>query len=309
MSGQDGSGERAGARGEGGSEGGAALVWLVTGCSTGIGREIARAALEAGDRVAVTARRPESVQDLVTAYPDRAVALALDVTRPDQVEAAVADAEAALGPIDVLVNNAGYGYVSSVEEGVDADVRRMFDTNFFGALAMIKAVLPSMRARRAGYIVNVSSITGMVSNLGNVYYSTSKFALESLTEGLRKELAPFGIRVSAIEPGVFRTDWSSRSMQESPETIPDYADTIGQRRQLLRTVSGKEPGDPRKIGDALVMLSRLEDPPLRLLLGKDALAAVRQKLAEMQASMDEWEHVTVSTDFDDEPGAPGQGSD
>lgn len=281
-------------------DGAEAPVWLISGCSTGIGREIAEAALEAGDRVVVTARRPETVADFVERYPERALAVALDVTDGEQIASAVRAAEERFGRIDVLVNNAGYGYVSAVEEGVDADVRRMFDTNFFGAIELIKAVLPGMRARRDGYVLNMSSMTGLVSNPGNVYYSASKFALESLTEGLAKELAPLGIRVSAVEPGVFRTDWSSRSMQESEPTIADYEATIGIRREMIRNASGGEPGDPRKVGEACVMLSRLESPPLRLLLGGDVLAATRAKLAEFQASLDEWEAVTLDVGFPEE---------
>lgn len=277
-------------------------VWLITGCSTGIGREIARAVLEAGERVAVTARKPESVADLVEEFPDQALALALDVTNDAQIAAAVAATESAFGRLDVLVNNAGYGYVSAVEEGVDEDVRKMFDTNFFGAIAMIKAVLPGMRARKHGYIINISSMTGLVSNPGNVYYSASKFALESLSEGLRKELAPLGLRVSAVEPGLFRTDWSSRSMHESKPSISDYEATIGVRRELIRSSSGGEPGDPRKVGEAVLMLSRLESPPLRLLLGSDVLGANRAKLAEFQASMDEWEAVTLDVGFPENEG-------
>jgi len=275
-------------------------VWLISGCSTGIGRAIATAALEAGDRVVATARRPETVADLVEAYPERALAVALDVTDPRQVAAAVAEAVAHFGRIDVLVNNAGYGYVSSVEEGVDEDVRRMFDTNFFGAISLIKAVLPGMRARGEGYVVNISSMTGLVSNPGNVYYSASKFALESLTEGLSKELAPLGIRVSAVEPGLFRTDWSSRSMQESEPSIADYEETIGVRRVMLRQASGAEPGDPRKVGDALVMLSRLADPPLHLLLGGDVLKATREKWADFEASLEEWESTTLDVGFSED---------
>ena len=174
-----------------------------------------------------------------------------------------------------------------------------FDTNLFGAIELIKAVLPGMRARRDGYIVNISSMTGLVSNPANVYYSASKFALESLTEGLSKELAPLGIRVSAVEPGLFRTDWSSRSMQESAESIPDYEETIGVRRELIRKSSGGEPGDPRKVGEALVMLTRLESPPLRLLLGGDVLGATRAKLEAFQRSLDEWEAVTLDVGFPD----------
>ena len=277
----------------------APLVWLISGCSTGIGREIAREALEAGDHVAVTARRPESVADLVEAFADRAVALALDVTDGDSIAKATSATIERFGRIDVLVNNAGYGYVSAVEEGDDADVRRMFDTNFFGAVDLIKAVLPDMRRRRDGLVLNISSMTGLVSNPANVYYSASKFALESLTEGLAKEVAPLGIRVAAVEPGLFRTDWSSRSMQESEPSIADYADTIGVRRELIRNSSGGEPGDPRKVGEACVMLSRLESPPLRLLLGGDVLGATRAKLADFTASLDAWEDVTLDVGFPD----------
>ena len=269
-------------------------VWLISGCSTGIGREVAYAALEAGDCVAATARNPDAVADLVEVFPDRALALALDVTDPAQVREAVSAAESRFGRIDVLVNNAGYGYVSSVEEGIDEDVRRMFDTNFFGAIDLIKAVLPGMRARRAGYVVNMSSITGFVAMPANVYYSTSKFALESLSEGLAKELEPFGIRVTAVEPGVFKTDWNARSMHESEETIADYAPTVGERRKLLRTTPEGFGGDPRKVGEALVMLSRLETPPVHLLLGADAVGAARGKIADLSASIDECEAYGVA---------------
>jgi len=270
-----------------------ARVWLISGCSTGIGREVARAALEAGDRVAATARNPDAVADFVEDFPDRAIALALDVTDPAQVRAAVAATEARFGRIDVLVNNAGYGYVSSVEEGVDEDVRRMFDTNFFGAIDLIKAVLPGMRARRAGSVVNMSSITGFVAMPANVYYSTSKFALESLSEGLAKELEPFGIRVTAVEPGVFKTDWNARSMHESPESIPDYADTVGERRKLLRAGPQDFGGDPKRVGEAVVMLSRMEAPPRNLLLGADVLEATRAKLSSLSATIDEWASYTA----------------
>jgi NAD(P)-dependent dehydrogenase (short-subunit alcohol dehydrogenase family) len=282
------------------SEAQQAGAWLITGCSTGIGREIARAALEAGERVAVTARNPASVQDLVDVHPETAIAVGLDVTRQQQIDAAVARAESEFGAIDVLVNNAGYGYVGAVEEGEDEEVRAMFDTNFFGPVALVKAVLPGMRARRSGYIVNISSMTGLVSNPGNVYYSASKFALESLSEGLAKELAPFGIRVSAIEPGLFPTDWSSRSMKESKRRIADYDDTVGVRRKLIRESGAAVFGDPRRVGDAIVMLSRLEDPPVRLLLGRDVYDAYRTKLDETQALLAEWEAVTLDVDSPEE---------
>ncbi|MDP7573246.1 MAG: SDR family NAD(P)-dependent oxidoreductase [Myxococcota bacterium] len=183
---------------------------------------------------------------------------------------------------------------------MDAEVRTMFDTNFFGPVAMIKAALPGMRARRSGYIVNISSTTGLISNPGNVYYSASKFALESLSEGLSKELVPFGIRVTAIEPGFFRTDWSTRSMKESTRTIADYDDTVGVRRRMIREAKAPNPGDPKRIGDAVVMLSQLAEPPLHLLLGRDVYAAFREKLEALQTSVAEWEAVTLDVEFPEE---------
>ena len=274
-------------------------VWLITGCSTGIGREIARAVLARGGRAAVTARKPDSVADLVAAHPERALALALDVTDRAQIHAAVAAAERTFGAIDVLVNNAGYGYMAALEEGEDAEVRKLFDTNYFGVVDLIKAVLPGMRARKRGHVINMSSMTGLVTNPPNIYYSCTKYALEALTEGLAKEVAPFGIRVTAIEPGAFRTDWATRSMQESATPMAEYAQTVGARKQLIKLAGDKLPGDPRRIADAVLMVSELEEPPLHLLLGRDVLAAFRQKLADWQASIDAWEPVTRDVNFRD----------
>ena len=267
--------------------------WLVTGCSTGIGREIARCALEAGDRVLVTARRTVDVEDLVTDFPDRAVAQPLDVTDGEQVRAAVAAADDAFGGVDVLVNNAGYGYLSAVEEGDEDEVRRLFDTNYFGAVSMIKAVLPQMRERGSGHVVNISSMTGLVANPPNAYYSSTKFALEALTEALAKEVGPLGIKVVAVEPGGFRTDWAKRSMKEAVAPIDAYAGDVGVRKDLIKQFADHLPGDPRRVGEAVLMLVGLDDPPLRLLLGGDVLQATRTKLAELSASIDEWEAVTL----------------
>ncbi|WP_028644717.1 oxidoreductase [Nocardioides sp. URHA0020] len=271
--------------------------WLITGCSTGIGREIARAALGDGHQVVVTARRVADVEDLVETYGDAALAVPLDVTDRAQIDAAVAAAGAAFGGIDVLVNNAGYGYLSAVEEGDDADVRRLFDTNYFGVVDTLKAVLPGMRAQGSGHVINISSMTGLVANPPNAYYSSTKFALEALTEALAKEVGPLGIRVTAIEPGAFRTDWAKRSMHEAAAPIEAYAADVGARKELIRAFADHLPGDPRKVGAAVVMVAGLEEPPLRLLLGKDVLAAVRAKLAETAASIDAWEHVTIDTDL------------
>ena len=271
--------------------------WFITGCSTGIGREIARAALEAGHSVAVTARDAAAVSDFAEEFGDRAIALPLDVTDRDQITTAVTATEAAFGGIDVLVNNAGYGYMAAVEEGDDAEVRKLFDTNYFGVVDTLKAVLPGMRARHSGHIVNISSMTGLVANPPNAYYSSTKFALEALTEALSKEVAPLGIKVTAIEPGAFRTDWASRSMQESSTPIGDYDENVGTRKTMIKEFAAHLPGDPRKVAEAVLMVTALDEPPLRLLLGRDVLAAVREKIAAMTASIDQWESVTKNVNF------------
>jgi NAD(P)-dependent dehydrogenase (short-subunit alcohol dehydrogenase family) len=271
--------------------------WLITGCSTGIGSEIARAALEAGHSVAVTARNVDAVADFVDQFGDRALALPLDVTDRDQITSAVGSVEKTFGGIDVLVNNAGYGYMAAVEEGEDAEVRKLFDTNYFGVVDTLKAVLPAMRARRSGHVINISSMTGLVANPPNAYYSSTKFALEALTEALAKEVGPLGIKVTAIEPGAFRTDWAARSMQESSTPIGDYDDHVGARKTLIKQFADHLPGDPRKVAEAVLMVAGLDEPPLRLLLGRDVLAAVREKIADLTASIDQWESVTKNVNF------------
>lgn len=271
--------------------------WLITGCSTGIGREIARAALEAGHSVAVTARNVDAIADFVDQFGDRALALPLDVTNRDQITAVVGEVEKAFGGIDVLVNNAGYGYMAAVEEGEDAEVRKLFDTNYFGVVDTLKAVLPGMRARRSGHVINISSMTGLVANPPNAYYSSTKFALEALTEALAKEVGPLGIKVTAIEPGAFRTDWAARSMQESSTPISDYDDNVGARKTLIKQFADHLPGDPRKVAEAVLMVAALDEPPLRLLLGRDVLAAVREKIADLTASINHWESVTKNVNF------------
>ena len=271
--------------------------WLITGCSTGFGREIARAALEAGHSVAVTARNVDAIADFVDQFGDRALALPLDVTNRDQITAVVGEVEKAFGGIDVLVNNAGYGYMAAVEEGEDAEVRKLFDTNYFGVVDTLKAVLPGMRARRSGHVINISSMTGLVANPPNAYYSSTKFALEALTEALAKEVGPLGIKVTAIEPGAFRTDWAARSMQESSTPISDYDDNVGARKTLIKQFADHLPGDPRKVAEAVLMVAALDEPPLRLLLGRDVLAAVREKIADLTASINHWESITKHVNF------------
>jgi NAD(P)-dependent dehydrogenase (short-subunit alcohol dehydrogenase family) len=270
--------------------------WLITGCSTGFGREIARAALEAGHSVVVTARKAGAVREFADEFGDRAVAVALDVTDAGQIDAAVSAADDAFGGIDVLVNNAGHGYLSAVEEGEDAEVRKLFDVNYFGAVNMIKAVLPAMRARGSGHIVNISSMTGLVANPPNAYYSSTKFALEAVTEALATEVRPLGIKVTAIEPGAFRTDWATRSMKESGTPIADYAD-VAARKDLIKQFADHLPGDPRKVAEAVLMVTKLDEPPLRLLLGRDVLKAMRDKIAAATSSINEWESVTRDVNF------------
>ncbi|MCZ6830706.1 MAG: oxidoreductase [Gammaproteobacteria bacterium] len=276
---------------------GPAPVWLITGCSTGFGREIALAALHCGARVVVTARKLQAVADICERYPEQTLALALDVTDAGQIESVVAEALATFGCIDVLVNNAGYGYVGAIEEGEDAAVRALFDTNFFGALALTKAVLPHMRERRCGRIINNSSQAGLMANPGTGYYSASKYALEGLMEALSKELEPFNIFVSSVQPGAFRTDWSGRSMQRTGTPIADYDAHVGSRLDMIAEIDGTQPGDPVSAAQAFVMLANLEKPPLQLLLGAGVLATYREKLEGVVASLDEWEATTLSADF------------
>ncbi len=272
-------------------------VWLISGCSTGFGREIARTALERGARVAVTARRPGAVADLVNAWPQQAVALALDVTDAGSVASAVANTLRAFGHIDVLVNNAGYGYVAAVEEGEDAAVRDMFETNFFGAVALTRAVLPLMRERGRGHIITMSSQAGIMANPGTGYYSASKYALEGFMDALAKEVAPLGIRVSSVQPGAFRTDWSGRSMQRSDKRLPAYEDHVHSRLKMIAEMDGKQPGDPVRAAKIIVDLYAMETPPVQLLLGAGVLAAYRDKISALQADLARWERLTLATDF------------
>jgi NAD(P)-dependent dehydrogenase (short-subunit alcohol dehydrogenase family) len=272
-------------------------TWLITGCSTGLGRALAEEVLGGGHDAVVTARDASAVQDLVEAHPDTALGLALDVTDPAQVTGAVARAEERFGRVDVLVNNAGYGYRAAVEEGDDADVRRLFDTNLFGAVAMIKAVLPGMRARRTGTIVNISSIGAQVCPPGSGYYSAAKAALEAVTSALRKEIGPLGLTAMAVEPGGFRTDFAGRSLTQSAEEIADYAETAGKRRKENDTVHGTQPGDPARAARALVDVVASGKAPELLLLGSDALTSFRSVLDGRRAEIDAWEQVSTSTDF------------
>ncbi|WP_415856070.1 oxidoreductase [Sinomonas sp. G460-2] len=273
-------------------------TWLITGCSTGLGRALASAVLAKGHNAIVTARSAASVQDLADAHPGSALALPLDVTDPAQVAEVARQAEERFGAVDVLVNNAGYGYRSAVEEGGDADIEKLFATNVFGPVAMMKAVLPGMRARRSGAIVNISSIGARICPPGSGYYSASKAALEGLSGSAQKELAPLGISVTVVEPGGFRTDFAGRSLTQSAEPIADYAETAGKRRKEHDTVHGTQPGDPDKAAEAIIAAVEAEATPGFLLLGQDALNAYRATAAAQASEVEAWESVSAGTGFD-----------
>lgn len=274
-------------------------TWLITGCSTGLGRALAEAVLARGDNAVVTARDAASVADLAQAHPETAIAVPLDVTDPSRIAAAVKQAEEHFGGVDVLVNNAGYGYRAAVEEGGDDDVRRLFATNFFGPVALIKAVLPGMRTRRTGAIVNVSSIGARICPPGSGYYAASKAALEGMTSSLRKEVQPLGIAVMAVEPGGFRTDFAGRSLAQSAEAIGDYAETAGKRRKENDTAHGTQPGDPAQAALAIISALGSGEPPALLLLGSDAVGAYAAVLDAERTEMEAWRKLSTSTDFQD----------
>ncbi|MDQ0102607.1 NAD(P)-dependent dehydrogenase (short-subunit alcohol dehydrogenase family) [Paenarthrobacter nicotinovorans] len=272
-------------------------TWLITGCSTGLGRALARAVLAKGDNAVVTARDTATLQDLAAEFPTTALAVPLDVTDQSQVEAAVQQAVERFGGVDVLVNNAGYGYRAAIEEGADADVRTLFDTNVFGPVAMIKAVLPGMRTRRSGAIVNISSIGARICPPGSGYYSATKAALEGISGSLQKELAPLGITVTAVEPGGFRTDFAGRSLTQSAEAIDDYAQTAGKRRKENDTVHGTQQGDPDRAAQVIINAVEASETPGFLLLGEDAAKAFDAVAEAQRAEVDRWRELTVSTGY------------
>lgn len=273
-------------------------TWLITGCSTGLGRALARTVLVRGHNAVVTARNESTLQDISADFPDTALAVTLDVTDRAQVKEVVQQAQARFGGIDVLVNNAGYGYRAAVEEADDADIRLLFDTNFFGAVEMIKAVLPDMRAKRAGSILNISSIGARISPAGSGYYSATKAALEGLSGSLHKELQPLGINVTAIEPGAFRTDFAGRSLTQSTTPIEDYAETAGKRRKENDTAHGTQPGDPAKAAEAMVTMVESPNPPSLLVLGKDAFDAFAAVAQAQRTELDQWRDISLSTGID-----------
>ena len=270
-------------------------VWFITGCSTGFGHELAKEALARGTQVVVTARKPEELSAFASS--PNALILKLDVTNQAEVTAAVKSAEKRFGHIDVLINNAGIGYFAAVEEGEDAEVRRMFDINVFGLAAVTRAALPGMRKRRSGMIVNLSSLAGLRGFPALGYYNATKFAVEGLSEALWKEVEPLGIKVMLVEPSGFRTDWAGRSANESKLVIADYAATAGAARAGVRAASGKQPGDPVRAIEAIIKVVTSRNPPHHLLLGNDAYEGAMAKLDELRRDFTAWESVSRGADF------------
>ena len=272
-------------------------VWLITGCSSGFGRELAKLVLARGWRAVVTARDKAHVADLVRGMEDRALALDLDVRDAGQVTAVAQAAEACFGGIDVLVSNAGYGYQASVEEGEEAEIRAQFDANVFGLFAMTRAVLPGMRTRRRGHVLNITSVAGFVGFPGSGYYAASKHAVEGWSDALAAEGKPLEIKVTCIEPGPFRTDWAGRSLRQTPNRIADYADTAGVRLKGTAEGSGSQAGDPARAAEAMIRITEIENPPRHLVLGAFGIDAVTSKLKAALSEVDAWREAGLATDF------------
>jgi NAD(P)-dependent dehydrogenase (short-subunit alcohol dehydrogenase family) len=272
-------------------------VWFITGCSTGFGRELAKEVLAAGYRAAVASRNTDDVKDIVDAYPDNAIAVKLDVTKADEISAAVEQVQNKFGQIDVLVNNAGIGYFGAIEESEENEVRRMFEINFFGLANVTKAVLPILRKQRSGHILNVASIGGLVGFPAVGFYNATKFAVDGFSESLAKEVAPLGIKVTVIAPSGFRTDWAGRSANNSKIVIDDYKETAGANKDNIRGYSGNQPGDPVRAAKAMIKAVESKNPPLRLLLGEAALKGARNKLDVLKKDFDTWEDTTIGADF------------
>lgn len=272
-------------------------VWFITGCSTGFGRELAKELLTGGYKAVVTSRKAEDVQDLVDEFPENAIAIKLDVTKPEEVKASVEQALAHFGRIDVLVNNAGIGYFGAIEESEEDEVRRMFEINFWGLAGMTKAVLPTLRKQRSGHILNIASIGGLVGFPAVGFYNATKFAVDGYSDALSKELAPLGIKVTVVCPSGFRTDWAGRSANNSKIVIDDYKETAEVNKGNIRGYSGKQPGDPVRAAKAMIKVVETENPPLHLLLGKAALKGARNKIELLKKDFDAWADTTEGADF------------
>jgi NAD(P)-dependent dehydrogenase (short-subunit alcohol dehydrogenase family) len=273
-----------------------APVWFITGCSTGFGRELAKLTLDRGWPTVVTARDRSRLADLVEGY-DNALAVDLDVTDAGQIAAAVKAAEDRFGRIDVLVNNAGYGYQASIEEGEEDEIRAMFDANVFGLFAMTRAVLPGMRSRRKGHVLNITSQAGFIGFPGSGYYAATKHAVEGFSDALAAEGAPIGIKVTCVAPGPFRTDWAGRSLKQTPVEIAEYQETAGARLTQTAGYSGQQPGDPVRAGEAMIRIVENDHPPRHLVLGEIAYNGITGKLKERREQIEAWKETSLSADF------------
>jgi len=273
-----------------------APVWFITGCSTGFGRELAKLTIARGWPTIVTARDKARVADLAEGH-DNALAIALDVTDKGQIASAVEAAEQRFGRIDVLVNNAGYGYQSSVEEGDEQEIRDQFEANVFGLFAMSRAVLPGMRTRRRGHVINITSVAGLIGFPASGYYSASKHAVEGFSDSLAAETAALGIQVTCVEPGPFRTDWAGRSLRQTQSKIDDYAETAAGRMKQTSGYSGQQPGDPVRAAEAMIKITEVEKAPRHLVLGAFGYDAVTRKLAERLALVEAWKDISIGADF------------
>lgn len=272
-------------------------VWFITGCSTGFGLELARLIIGRGWRAVVTARDWAKVADLARGAEDRVLALSLDVTEAGQIRESVRAATDTFGRIDVLVNNAGYGYQSSIEEGEEDKVRAQFDANVFGLFALTRAVLPVMRSQRSGHILNITSVAGFVGFPASGYYAATKHAVEGFSDSLAAEASPLGIRVTCIEPGPFRTDWAGRSLVQTPNAIPDYAETAGARLTATSEKSGTQAGDPVRAGEAMIRVTEMENPPRHLVLGAWGYDAVTSRLKQRLAEIEAWRETSLGADY------------
>ena len=271
-------------------------VWLVTGCSTGFGRNLVEELLKNGDKVIATARKVETIQDLVKEYPNQAIALSLDVTKKDQINTAIKKAVEVFGHIDVLVNNAGYGIVGALEEVETTEISRIFDTNVFGLIEMTKAILPQMRLQKSGHILNISSVAGFTATPGFGIYNATKFAVEGLSEALAGEVASFGIKVTIIEPGPFRTDFANRSLAVAKE-MAVYDEAMKATRLYIKNVDGNQAGDPVRAAKAMIAIVNDVHPPVRIPFGKIALERINLKMKNFAEDLKKWNKTIVETDF------------
>jgi short-subunit dehydrogenase len=272
-------------------------VWLITGCSRGLGRELAKLALKSGKNVIVTARNINDVSDLITEYPDTATALPLDVTKTNDIRQVIKKIRQKFEKVDVLINNAGIRYFGALEESDEKQIRHMFDINFFGLANVTKAVLPLMRKQRSGHIVNISSIAGLIGFAGMGFYNATKFAVEGYSEALARELQSLGIKVTIVAPGGFKTGWESYPVNISKRNITDYEDTAGLMKRRVSENAGWQPGDPIRAAKAIIMAIEAKNPPLHLLLGTTAVLETREKMESLKNDIETWKIVSFESDY------------